>query len=319
MSPALIPGQPAGATLDDYLTRLGYESVSLTARSQYNQPAVEVQLANKRRFFLVDTGWGITTLKEGIGGPLTNITQMGVTLQDPVLGTLTNSALVLIPKLRIAHLDFVNQPARVDKLRADFVHFPYDGVIGCDFLARNSCLLDCGVHRLYLRGSVLSADQSRALEESLLRSGFEQIPLRSDFFLNLAGLANGQSMRLVVDTGASFTVLDDSQIKQLGLTTIREESPATGTAIRQEMTGNLVGIGRVGMHQIRVATLESLQIGTRKWRQVHVGLTSLEHWDLAKSGGPGEGIKGLLGPDLLNRHGALIDISNRKLWLRPEK
>ena len=78
-------------------------------------------------------------------------------------------------------------------------------------------------------------------------------------------------------------------------------------------------MGKIGMHQVRVATLGSLQVGPRNWKQVHVGVTSLRNWNLAKAGSPGEAIEGLFGPDLLNRHGAVIDFSNHRLWLLPEK
>jgi predicted aspartyl protease len=317
--PVLVLGQPTKPTLDDYLKQLGYESVSVTARSQHNQPAVEVQLAQKKRVFLVDSGWGVTTLKESIAGPAKSLPQSGGTVEDTTSSARSGSSLVLIEKLRIGRLDFLNQPARIDKLRADFVRFPYDGVIGCDFLARNFCLLDCGRHRLYVRGGATSEEQSRALAETLRRSGYAEIPLQTDYLPTITGQANAQAIRLVVDTGAAFTILDESQIKRLGLAIIKEEAPATGTSIRQDLSANLIGIGKVGMHPVRVATLESLQIGPRIWKRVHVGVTSLENWGLAKPGSTNEPIEGLLGPDLLNRHGAVIDFSNRKLWLFPEK
>jgi predicted aspartyl protease len=313
-----VAGQPTGGTLDDYLKRLGYEPVSLNARRQYNQPTIEAKLANKKFSFLIDTGWGITTLKEGVGGPFKSLAPMGVSV-DSAKGKPANLPLVLVETLTIGSFDFTNQPARVGKLETDFVSFPYDGVLGCDFLARNWCLVDCGRHFLYVRAGASSDEQSEALAETLRRSGFAEVPLQRDSWLTATGQANGQPIRLVVDTGSAFTVLDDSQLKRLGLATVKEEAPATGTAIRQDLSGNLVGIGKVGMHQVRVATLESLQIGPRHWKHIHVGISSLKHWGLASTGGPGETIEGLLGPDVLNAHGALIDVSHRKLWLYPEK
>jgi len=66
-------------------------------------------------------------------------------------------------------------------------------------------------------------------------------------------------------------------------------------------------------------TLDHLRISSHQWRKVHIGFADLKSWGIAKPGGRGAEIEGLLGPDILEGHGALIDFVAGKLWFRPEK
>jgi predicted aspartyl protease len=307
-----------GGSLEDYLRRLGYEAVDFE-RTDKVQPFVDGVLNGRKRKFLVDTGWGVTTLNESTARGLKRTDQLDAVLLDTVLGTVTNSGFVLMDKLVLGRAQFLNQPARIQKLRSDYIRVPFDGVVGYDFLLRNFCLIDCWKGRLYVRGAKSSDEESKVMEETLRVSGFAEAPLTSKYMLSVESQINGQSVRLGVDTGAPYDELDDSELTPLGLTVIKYDRAATGTLIQSDVTSDVIGLGDIGSHKLRVARLETFQIGPRKWKNLDFGVTDLKAWDLAKPGTHGEAVKGLLSQSGLARSGALIDVSGRKLWLRPQK
>jgi hypothetical protein len=106
---------PHSATLEDFLKGLRYEPVKL--KIQQGHPLVKGELRpGKKCVFLVDTGWSITTLDRSVAGRLKSIKERGVVLDDTFLGVLSDSSLVLIDKLVLGRAEFMNQPARVEKL-----------------------------------------------------------------------------------------------------------------------------------------------------------------------------------------------------------
>ena len=306
-----------GTGLEDYLKRLGYEPIKFTSNERH-LPLIEGEIGAGRKLrFAVDTGWGFTRLDTASAAGLKTLGELGVVLEDKFLGPLTNPAIVLIDKLVLGQAQFLNQPARAEKLEMDFVRVSFDAILGCDFFFRNSCLVDCGAQRLYVRGVRPSRDESRALAETLQRSGFIEVPLRTRLSLTVEAKINGQPVRLIVDTGSPFTELDESQFKSLGLSTVKQSTPPAGSSIPKEVGGRVVGMGRIGAHKLRVTTVKSLQIGAKTWQDIHLGVVNLKAWHPQHPGTGLEDETGFLGRDLLVGQGALIDFASRKLWFRP--
>src|SRR6266404_3903591 len=106
----------AGPSLDDYLKRAGYLPVMLK-RGEHDKLLAEGVLAEKKRLFLVDTGWGRTALNEDAARGLKSLGDLGVTLEDSFLGKLTDPSIVLMDKLTLGRAQFLNQPAKVMDLR----------------------------------------------------------------------------------------------------------------------------------------------------------------------------------------------------------
>src|SRR5215475_7883360 len=103
--------------------------------------------------------------------------------------------MVQIGKLTLDHVQLFSQPARVQDLSADYVHLPFDAVLGCDFFFRNHCLIDCYKRRLYLHRTQPSEEQTTAMEETLHLSGFSEIPIDSQFLLAVQSEIYGQPVR----------------------------------------------------------------------------------------------------------------------------
>src|SRR5437016_9688201 len=135
-------------------------------------------------------------------------------------------------KLALGRAQFMNQPAERRKLEFDFVQTDFQAILGLDFLIRNACLIDLEGHRLYVRSEKPSTETSKALAETLQRSGFTNAALRGDYYLTVDAQINNQPVRLLVDTGAGVSLLDQTEVKRLGLQTVKENH--TGSLIPDE-------------------------------------------------------------------------------------
>jgi len=310
--------EPAKGTLESYLEHLGYVGIDFKPNAA-NQPLIGGELGGKKLVFLVDTGWGFTSLDTATARGCKTLGQLGVTLEDQAFGVLTNISLVLIDKLVLGQAEFFNQPARAQPLQMDSVAVEHAGILGLDFFERNFCLIDCRARRLFVRGGRPSHEQAKALQESLHRCGFDEVPLRPKGGATIDARMNGHPVVLAVDTGATVSVLAESLIKPLNLVLFRQETPSTGSHIPDNVTGEVIGVGKIGAHKLRLVTVNLLEIGVRNWANVHFGVANLKDWGISKPGSPGADIEGLFGAEMLAGHGALIDFAGGKLWLSPAR
>ncbi|HTL58254.1 MAG TPA: retroviral-like aspartic protease family protein [Candidatus Limnocylindrales bacterium] len=305
-------------TLEEYLKGLGYEAAEFE-RTEHAQDFVEGALGDGRKHtFLLDTGWGNTALSKSAARGLKQLNPAADS-RVQLVDSNTNAEIVLMGKLTLGQVQFLNQPARVEELRADYIRLPFDAVLGCDFLFRNFCLIDCYKHRLYAHKTPPSDEQTRALETTLRLSGFAEVPIDARFLLTVETEINGQQVRLALDTGAACDEIDDSQLKRLGLTIIKSDQATTGSLIPQDMGAAVLGVGSIGRHGLKVTKVNTFRLGSHNWKNLYFGVADLKAWHLAKPGTEGEAVKGLLCQPTLAAHGALIDIARQKLWLRPEK
>src|SRR5438309_7364790 len=206
----------AGSNLEDYLKRVGYLPVVLR-KGEHDKLLAEGMLVRKKRLFLVDTGCTRTALDEGAARGLKSLGELGVTLEDSFFGELSDPTIVLMDKLTLGRAQFLNQPARVTKLRMDYIFVGSDGVLGCDFFFRNYCLIDCFDRRLYVRGAKPSDDTTSAMETTLRASGFTDVPIGVKYGLTVDAKANGEASKLLVATGITFSSLERALAKRLGL------------------------------------------------------------------------------------------------------
>jgi len=306
-----------GSSLEDYLKRVGYLPIELK-RSEHDELLAQGVLAGKKRLFLVDTGWGRTALNEAAARRLKSLGELGVTLEDSFWGKLSDPTIVLMDKLMLGRAQFLNQPARVMNLRMDFISVEFDGVLGPDFFFRNYCLIDCAGRRLYVRSSKPSDDATSAIATTLRRSGFTDVPMGLKYGVTVDAKVNDESVKLLVDTGSVFSVLDSALAKRIGLTAVKHDEAAVGSLMPKEWSARVVGVGKIGAHKMWVTKLKTLQVGSLQSTNVHLGVVDLTSWHLAEPGGESEEVQGVLGREMLRALGALIDYHSHKLWLRPK-
>lgn len=122
-----------------------------------------------------------------------------------------------------------------------------DGVIGLDLLRRFRAVIDCHARQMFFR---TDRSASLGLPATTRTSGFVQIPMQENRSRNLTVpcTLRGKAGRLVVDTGAFVTVLDDQAVRAVNLTTL--PSPLTARGLD----------GRI--RKIELADVDDLKIGS---------------------------------------------------------
>jgi predicted aspartyl protease len=179
-------------------------------------------------------------------------------------------------------------------------------VLGWDFLVRNLAWLDCGRHTLHFIGSPMSTERANQMAATLKSSGFDEVDLVPPHRTwGLVPVSWGdKSSSLLVDTGASFTLLDESEVVGLGLTL---------NSMRSRVSG-FKGVSA----DLSIATLPNLQLGSHRIGKTDVGVTSLKALNRPRTAAHQSPILGILGMDLLVREGALIDfVGGRVFFQRP--
>ena len=126
-------------------------------------------------------------------------------------------------------------------------------------------------------------------------AGVEQLGLirRGDQFIVAAQIGTGRSLSLLVDTGASMTVVSERRMQHLGFVI---EGP---TAYFSTAGGVVEG---------PVMTVSALSLGKARVRQLSVGVLPVDFPD---------GIDGLLGMNFLRHFDFRIDQENARLELAP--
>ena len=298
------PENPKPVTLGAYLQELGYGSIPLK-RTDQNHLAVEGEIAGKKAVFVIDTGNSFTRLDKKSGSRFKTLAERGLRLEDPNLGELTGTNFVLVEELKLGTARFPNQPAIVMALAHVGTINYEDCLIGCDFLLRHHCLVDCAGLKLYVRADKPSADLRAALESSLRRSGYHETVLRPTRAIveSCPASVNGVALRLVVDSGSVFTFLDDQRGQQSPLAKLRVSYTA-------ELN---FGVGKRGGTPIYAADPESFQIDGIELplRGLHLGVTDMISYSI---GSQWQNVDGVLGADVLALTRSLVDLENRRLW-----
>jgi len=140
--------------------------------------------------------------------------------------------------------------------------------------------------------------------------GFVEIDLEPSglFVLTCNARFNGTATKILVDTGASATILDQlfSDRLRLPRTEKRER------AVR--------GVGRIGASWIYSTEIDALEIGgatdSVALTNLTIGVADLSRWGIAEGPKRASDIQGVLGIDLLSSNNAVIEYPARKLWLK---
>ncbi|MBI3848868.1 MAG: aspartyl protease family protein [Verrucomicrobia bacterium] len=294
--------------LEKYLKHLGYEALVLTREQETKQLLIHGELNGTERVCWVDTGCSVTCVDKSAAKKLKSLGELGAELEDSFLGTVNRSNIVVIDHLKLGAAQFLNQPARVKTLDFGGHGSLASVMIGADFLFRNFCLLDCRDGRLYVRGSALPEPSQKALDESLRRFGLQPVNLefKPGLVMTCAAKANGEPMKLLVDTGATWSMVDKHQVQRLHL------QPSV-------TAWEVAGLGKIGKHRVSVTRLKSLELGEIKAMRAEFGVAEMGDWGIAGPKGELQDVDGVMGLDQLVLNSAFIDCRSLKLWLKPLK
>ena len=209
-------GSGKRGSLEEYLRSYAYYPFSLD--EQAGERFILFARINERKVvLLVDTGCPVTVLDTRKVSGLKTLGELKMKLADSQFGELADPRILLIDRLAVGGAQFSNQPARAAQLESDYVRLNFEGMIGLDFLLRNFCIIDCGNEQIFFRGARPTPAQSAAMARTFRASGFTEIPIRCTRRLIMASMAGGRPFGWIVDTGATFTVIEDSYRAKLNL------------------------------------------------------------------------------------------------------
>jgi len=306
----------APVTLATYLQSLGFAPAELK-KVQTSYFLLDARVNGNRVRFKVDTGAPLTALDVGKAAGIKTLGELHLKLKDSFLGILSDPSILLVDELSVGGARFTHQPVRKMALDSDYITLGFGGIIGLDFLYRNFCILDCGAQRLYFHGGPPTAEQTSAIAQSLRNGGYNGVPIfgRRRLRLEIDSQVNQQPFAWMLDTGAVFSLMEESERISLKLPTIRLAS--TGSFLPLNVEGQVVGFktGGLGDHQAKVVSLPTLAIGPRTWERVNVAVTDLKPTDFDRTA-EAIHLHGMLGSNFLVDEGAIIDFSSQTLWFR---
>ena len=216
-------------TLQDFLSKLGYEVMPLT-RARNNCLFINGKVNGRKAVILIDTGANVTAIDKTKATGMKRVEKLKKEMIGLFGVVATEESIVMIENLEIGASGFEAQPAAVLNLHTGReTHVgsliptshrvkEYDVVLGLDFLGRNYAIIDSHKPSLFLRKKKPDADIAASVEHSLKAGGFVPVPLvRRDFHIDVAGAVNDHPANFLLDTGSFVTLVDGNQTDDLGL------------------------------------------------------------------------------------------------------
>jgi predicted aspartyl protease len=299
---------PSGRTLKDFFASHGFGGAPLQRRLG-NHLFVATNINGRRTALLVDTGAPITLIDRNSVGTLglsvtnTNIhygglferrwERFGVSKVNSI--SMGNCTITNVP-VALADESDMNQYGNLTHI---------DGLFGGREMVKFGMVIDCARQMLYISPNGPSAAASQQLAATLSGRGFTRIPLRltSNHHFDVPGSINGHAVRLVIDTGASTTILAKQIAVQDGVT---PGSFGPFRVVEDSGEGHQVSISS--------GTVKELQVGDFKITNADVELGPVS--GSLEASTPNAPSAGLFGADLLAFNFAVIDLGGMALYLR---
>jgi predicted aspartyl protease len=298
----------AAASPPEKLILPGYKGIQLERGSQ-NHLILPGQINGKLASFVIDTGAAVTFLRGDRAGKLGVVTSGGEYVVAP--GKSLPRASV---DLRAGAMEFGKVTIGLaDARRAGTL--PADGSIGLDLLRRHKVVINCRTKQIFFKTDA----SSTALAATTRARGFTRVPIREDRhgYLMVACSLGGKSGRLMLDTGAFVTIMNETALRYRGVS--GEDSALTA--------GNFDG----KVQRLQVARIDNLKIGpvaiaarelammnlTGEFAarpKLRMGFNYVDATERRDVGG--EIFFGLLGNDLLDLQQAIIDLDSMSLFLK---
>lgn len=294
---------------DNQLELPGYNGLQLE-RGPQNHLVLRGQVNNRPATFIIDTAAAVTFLRADRAGKLGAVASGGQLILAPGKSLARASV-----DLRAGTMDFGKVPIGLADPTERAGTLPADGSIGLDLLRRYKAVINCHTRQVFFKTSTSSAN----LETTTAARGFARVPIREDRngYLMVACSLGGKSGRLMVDTGAFVTIMNETA---LGYRGVHGET----SNLR---AGNFDG----KVQQLHVATIDSLRIGpvpvaTRELammnltgeavprKMMRMGFNYVQATEQRGIGG--DIFFGLLGNDLLDHLHAIIDLESMTLFLK---
>jgi predicted aspartyl protease len=309
VSRAAAPAASSDGTLRDFFASHGFGGAPLQRRFG-NHLFVSANMSGRHTGLLIDTGAPITLIDKSSAGTLglaikdTKVTAGGVfgkkwerygvsKVNSIAMGncTITNVPVALADE---SDLNYYSRLTHID------------GLLGAREMVKFGMVIDCARQQIYISPTGPNAGTSQQLAAFLGGRGFTRIPIRltGNNHFDVPAAINGHATRLIVDTGATATLLGKEIAVQYGVV------PGTfgpGRVFSQTTDGKRVAISG--------GNVKELQIGDLKIPNAEVMMAPIDS-AVVQSKSSGEANAGLLGEDHLSFNFAVIDLGGMALYLR---
>ncbi|HZC35511.1 MAG TPA: aspartyl protease family protein [Chthoniobacterales bacterium] len=264
----------------------------------------------KRTWWLVDTGAPGSTiapsLQQSLSLPLTT-TRFGVPAKVTRQGrdypvTFAESVDFNGTELGPGYfrIEQINQISK-EKTNAFSGPFEKGGIIGMNFLLKHGTLINFRKFQIFLARQGTRLPVTR---EGYERMGYSFVPLRitPKGYVEVEGTVGASIYSFLLDTGAFVSMLEPK---------IRDRNHLAFNTTRATLTAPYAGIKGAPLTQ---AAIPGFKIGTQDLSDYRIGFAESHTFD------PGfrHEYGGIIGPDLLHYHEALLDLGNRALYLKPD-
>ena len=176
-----------------------------------------------------------------------------------------------------------------------------DGLFGLREMMRYGAVLDLANNLLLVHPGGPVEGISPGIRSLLSKQGYTPVDLTIvEGHLRVAATVNGTPCRLIVDTGAFFTTLDEQFARKARIGGYESGAYAQGLGTKAR--------------PIRVSRFSEFKVGDFVMPNASVTITGLDPEMLGSEGKLGAA--GLLGADYLGLHGAIIDLNSTTLYLR---
>jgi hypothetical protein len=295
-------------SLENYLKPLGYVAVALR-RGPNNELRAAVEVAGRKREFMVDTGCTLTMIDTSLKSKFKTPHELGISFKDAILGVLDNSEEVIIDELRFGTARLLNEPALIKALNSSGGSAFADGILGCDFLLRHFCLIDCSGLRLFMRSERPREEDRASLERLLNQGSMHCAPLHQTSALvsTCKAAIDGNPLVLILDTGSASTMIHSKTAERYKLRTYQTQTP-----------NKRVGLGTIGnvMPYATRPKLFEVDGVEMPLLGLSLGVTDMSSWNIGAQGDPLESADGMLGAEFLAVNRGVIDLADRKLWFQ---
>jgi Aspartyl protease len=290
-------GSSPPAALKTFLEREGFGGSPLQRRLG-NHLFVTTIMNQRKGALMIDTGSPRTLIDRG------TIHSLGLAVQGtkvPVGGVWgwkpEHYGVSKLTTLMMGNCTFMDVPITVaDESHINKVRGPHlDGLFGAHEMSKFGMVIDCARQMIYVNPKGPSPATTQKLAEFLAGRGFTRIPMRFDQQHHLAidAALNGHPTSLIVDTGASTTLLASS---------VAHACAVLLSPLNITIRDTTAGIVPINIGHVQQLTLGNLQIPNA---EVVVA-------NIAKEVGAG-----LLGEEYLSWNFAIVDVGGMNLYLRP--
>ena len=291
------PGTAEPASLKTFLEREGFGGSQLHRRLG-NHLFATTFINGRRTALMIDSGAARTLLDWG------TIEELRLDVRNthvPVGGVWgwkrEHYGAANIASLVMGNCTFLAVPVTVaDKSDINRGRGPHlDGLFGAHEMAKFGMIIDCGRQMIYVNPKGPSAATSQKLAGVLGQRGFVRIPMRWDerHHLQIDGGINGHPVTLIVDTGASTTLIADPIARASGVSFLPLKS-------------RLHDMG-AGLVPINIGRVQELSVGSLRIPNAEVVIARI-----IKEAGAG-----LLGEEYLSWNFGIVDVGGMNLYLHP--